>query len=80
VAITPQAGQSGATVWSQVRAEDRRCIGPAVESVHFSGLARYFAFYNHARPHQALGYRTPAAVYAMPGPVDLGLSLPAREG
>ena len=27
------------------------------------GLARYFAFYNDERPHQSLGYRTPAAVY-----------------
>jgi len=27
------------------------------------GLASYFAFYNRERPHQALKYRTPAAVY-----------------
>ena len=28
-----------------------------------AGLGAYFAFYNHERPHQALAYRTPAAVY-----------------
>ncbi len=27
------------------------------------GLARYFKFYNHQRPHQALDYQTPAQVY-----------------
>jgi putative transposase len=27
-------------------------------------LTAYFRFYNEERPHQALGYRTPAAVYA----------------
>jgi putative transposase len=27
------------------------------------GLGRYFGFYNGERPHQALGYRTPRAVY-----------------
>jgi putative transposase len=27
------------------------------------GLGRYFPFYNEERPHQALGYQTPAAVY-----------------
>ena len=27
-------------------------------------LARYFRFYNEERPHQSLGYRVPASVYA----------------
>ena len=29
-----------------------------------TGLHDYFAFYNYRRPHQALAYQTPAAVYA----------------
>lgn len=29
------------------------------------GLGRYFAFYNCERPHQALGYSTPAEVYGL---------------
>jgi putative transposase len=28
-----------------------------------SNLKSYFAFYNHERPHQALSYQTPAAIY-----------------
>jgi putative transposase len=28
-----------------------------------AGLKAYFPFSNEARPHQALGYRTPAQVY-----------------
>ncbi len=27
------------------------------------GLSRYLSFYNVGRPHQALGYKTPAQVY-----------------
>ncbi len=29
-------------------------------------LTEYLRFYNHERPHQALAYRTPAAVYGQP--------------
>jgi putative transposase len=29
----------------------------------FQALENYFHFYNHRRPHQALGYRTPADLF-----------------
>jgi putative transposase len=32
------------------------------------GLGAYLMFYNEERPHQALGYRTPAEVYFAPSP------------
>lgn len=30
------------------------------------GIAKWFQFYNHARPHQSLEYRTPAECYRVP--------------
>jgi putative transposase len=27
------------------------------------GLERYFDYYNHARPHQSLGYKVPAEIH-----------------
>ena len=30
------------------------------------GLSAYMLFYNEERPHQALGYRTPAEIYSAP--------------
>jgi putative transposase len=50
-------------LWRSVKHEDVYVWGyeavPALEE----GLGRYFPFYNEERPHQSLGYRTPAAVY-----------------
>ncbi len=50
-------------LWRSVKYEDIYIRGyEAVPELH-QGLGRYFAFYNDERPHQSLGYRTPAAVY-----------------
>lgn len=53
-------------LWRSVKYEDvyLRDYQTAPEAV--CGLSRYFAFYNHARPHQALGWRTPAELYGAP--------------
>jgi len=40
------------------------------------GIGQWFRFYNESRPHQALGYKTPAATWAAEvSPVDLPLRL-----
>ena len=50
-------------LWRSVKYEDIYIQGyNAVPELH-RGLGRYFGFYNDERPHQSLGYRTPAAVY-----------------
>jgi hypothetical protein len=67
-------------LWRAVKYEDIYIEGYEEVPELRRGLARYFAFYNHARLHQAMSYRIPAAVYAMPVPGDLRLSLPARGG
>jgi len=50
-------------LWRTVKYEEvyPRSYGTPREARH--SLARYFEFYNHERPHQALAYRTPAEVY-----------------
>jgi putative transposase len=55
-------------LWRSVKYEDLYIRGYEEVPALQSGLGRYFTFYNHARPHQALGYRTPAAVYGTSGP------------
>ena len=67
-------------LWRAVKYEDIYIQGYEEVPELRRGLARYFAFYNHARLHQALGYRTPAAVYATPLPRDLQAITGERAG
>src|SRR5262249_21406354 len=55
-------------LWRAVKYEDIYIQGYEEVPELRCGPGRYFAFYNHARLHQSLGYRTPAAVYATPLP------------
>jgi len=50
-------------LWRSVKYEDIYIRGYDTVAALRSGLRSYFAFYNDERPHQSLGYRTPAAVY-----------------
>lgn len=50
-------------LWRTVKYEDVHLKGYATVAELTLGLTEYFAFYDGERPHQALGYRTPVAVY-----------------
>ena len=50
-------------LWRNVKYEDVYLKGYAQVGELMIGLAKYFAFYNSERPHQALGDRTPDVVY-----------------
>lgn len=50
-------------LWRNVKYEDVYLKGYARMGELTIGLAKYFAFYNGERPHQALNHRTPADVY-----------------
>jgi putative transposase len=50
-------------LWRSVKYEKVYLKDYAGFSDAASNLAAYFRFYNRERLHQALGYRTPAAVY-----------------
>jgi putative transposase len=49
-------------LWRTVKYEEvyLKDYSDVLEAV--SSLKRYFTFYNHKRPHQSLGYQTPAAI------------------
>lgn len=51
-------------LWRTVKYEEVYLKGYETVPVATRGLGEYFRFYNEERLHQALAYRTPAAVYA----------------
>ena len=51
-------------LWRTVKYEEVYLNDYASPREARNGLDRYFHFYNYERPHQALGYQTPAQVYA----------------
>jgi putative transposase len=50
-------------LWRSVKYECLYLHGYATVPELAAGLSEYFEFYRHERPHQALGYATPAEVY-----------------
>ncbi len=50
-------------LWRSVKYEDIFLQQYANVSDLYAGLTRYFHHYNTQRPHQALGYKTPEAIY-----------------
>jgi len=54
-------------LWRSVKYEDVYLKDYETVDAARAGLGEYFRFYNTARPHQALGYRTPAEVHFSPG-------------
>ena len=54
-------------LWRSVKYEDVYLKDYETVDAARAGLGEYFRFYNTARPHQALGYRTPAEIHFGPG-------------
>jgi len=50
-------------LWRSVKYEDVYIRDYETVEELISGLREYFSFYNHRRPHQTLGGRTPAEIY-----------------
>jgi putative transposase len=54
-------------LWRTVKYEDIYLKDYTDVPMLITGLGGYFDFYNRERPHQSLGYRTPASVYCARG-------------
>jgi len=52
-------------LWRTVKYEDIYLKDYSTGGALHTGLTHYFHFYNEERPHQSLGYRPPAEVYAL---------------
>ena len=52
-------------LWRSVKYEEIYLSEYGTPKEAREGLGRYFTFYNEVRPHQALGYATPAEIHAM---------------
>jgi putative transposase len=50
-------------LWRSLKYEEVYLHDYAQVSEARTGIACWFQFYNHERPHQSLGYNTPAAIY-----------------
>lgn len=50
-------------LWRSVKYEDVYLRDYETVPALHKGLERYFTFYNSERPHQSLGYLTPAEVH-----------------
>lgn len=53
-------------LWRTVKYEEVYLKEYQTPGEAYQNLKAYFEFYNGERPHQALGYRTPAAIYGNP--------------
>jgi len=52
------------STYTQATGDVFRSIGDFATGLElFPALENYFHFYNHERPHQALGYQTPADLF-----------------
>ena len=59
----PPGGSAVERLWRSVKYEELYLKDYASVPDLDAGLEAYFRFYNHERPHQSLGYRTPAEVH-----------------
>ena len=50
-------------LWRSVKYEDIYLNDYHTPQETAQGLKKYFGFYNHERPHQSLGYKTPADIF-----------------